>query len=222
MKSYKAPGIYSTFVPAAETVNGGRSLRRLAIVGSGQKFFTRENVDVKRSDSSIFDELENDGVIEITRVTSCPFKNGKLVYKDGKNYTSYVIKDGKIVWLPYDENENISNEYLVPAKCYKELYYDTNGSKLLMDSGLVDAQLITDRNGKVMESIVEDADYVLSVNNTEKIGTFTIENITKGELVGEYSLSETTLGYREDIIPGVRVKVIGTAIDEETGEYLFS
>lgn len=222
MKSYKAPGIYSTFVPAAETVNGGRSLRRLAIVGPGQKFFTRENVAVRRNDSAIFDELEDNGVIEITRALSCPFKNGKPIYADSKTYTSFIIKDGKIVWLPFDEEGNISNEYLVPAKCYKELYYNTKGSELLMDSGLVDVQLITDRNKKVMESVLEDADYVLSVNNTEKIGTFTVENITTGELIGEYSLSETTLEYREDIIPGVKIKVVGTAIDEETGEYLFN
>ena len=222
MKSYKAPGIYSTFVPAAETVNGGRSLRRLAIVGPGQKFFTRENVAVRRNDSAIFDELEDNGIIEITRALSCPFKNGKPIYADSKTYTSFIIKDGKIVWLPFDEEGNISSQYLVPAKCYKELYYNTKGSELLMDSGLVDVQLITDRNKKVMESVLEDADYVLSVNNTEKIGTFTIENITTGELIGEYSLSETTLEYREDIIPGVKIKVVGTAIDEETGEYLFN
>ena len=222
MKSYKAPGIYSTFVPAAETVNGGRSLRRLAIVGPGQKFFTRENVAVRRNDSAIFDELEDNGIIEITRALSCPFKNGKPIYADSKTYTSFVIKDGKIVWLPFDEEGNISNEYLVPAKCYKELYYNTKGSELLMDSGLVDVQLVVDRNKKVMESVLEDADYILSVNNVEKIGTFTIENITTGELIGEYSLSETTLEYREDIIPGVKIKVVGTAIDEETGEYLFN
>lgn len=222
MKSYKAPGIYSTFVPAAETVNGGRSLRRLAIVGPGQKFFTRENVAVRRNDSAIFDELEDNGIIEITRALSCPFKNGKPIYADSKTYTSFIIKDGKIVWLPFDEEGNISNEYLVPAKCYKELYYNTKGSELLMDSGLVDVQLVVDRNKKVMESVLEDADYILSVNNVEKIGTFTIENITTGELIGEYSLSETTLEYREDIIPGVKIKVVGTAIDEETGEYLFN
>ena len=222
MKSYKAPGIYSTFVPAAETVNGGRSLRRLAIVGPGQKFFTRENVAVRRNDSAIFDELEDNGIIEITRALSCPFKNGKPIYADSKTYTSFIVKDGKIVWLPFDEEGNISSQYLVPAKCYKELYYNTKGSELLMDNGLVDVQLITDRNEKVMESVLEDADYVLSVNNTEKIGTFTIENITTGELIGEYSLTETTMGYREDIIPGVKIKVVGTAIDEETGEYLFN
>ena len=222
MKSYKAPGIYSTFVPAAETVNGGRSLRRLAIVGPGQKFFTRENVAVRRNDSAIFDELEDNGIIEITRALSCPFKNGKPIYADSKTYTSFIVKDGKIVWLPFDEEGNISSEYLVPAKCYKELYYNTKGSELLMDNGLVDVQLITDRNEKVMESVLEDADYVLSVNNTEKIGTFTVENITTGELIGEYSLTETTLEYREDIIPGVKIKVVGTAIDEETGEYLFN
>lgn len=222
MKSYKAPGIYSTFVPAAETVNGGRSLRRLAIVGPGQKFFTRENVAVRRNDSAIFDELEDNGIIEITRALSCPFKNGKPIYADSKTYTSFIIKDGKIVWLPFDEEGNISSQYLVPAKCYKELYYNTKGSELLMDNGLVDVQLITDRNEKVMESVLEDADYVLSVNNTEKIGTFTVENITTGELIGEYSLTETTMAYREDIIPGVKIKVVGTAIDEETGEYLFN
>ena len=222
MKSYKAPGIYSTFVPAAETVNGGRSLRRLAIVGPGQKFFTRENVAVRRNDSAIFDELEDNGIIEITRALSCPFKNGKPIYADSKTYTSFIVKDGKIVWLPFDEEGNISSQYLVPAKCYKELYYNTKGSELLMDNGLVDVQLITDRNEKVMESVLEDADYVLSVNNTEKIGTFTVENITTGELIGEYSLTETTMGYREDIIPGVKIKVVGTAIDEETGEYLFN
>ena len=222
MKSYKAPGIYSTFVPAAETVNGGRSLRRLAIVGPGQKFFTRENVAVRRNDSAIFDELEDNGIIEITRALSCPFKNGKPIYADSKTYTSFIVKDGKIVWLPFDEEGNISSQYLVPAKCYKELYYNTKGSELLMDSGLVDVQLVVDRNKKVMESVLEDADYILSVNNVEKIGTLTIENITTGELIGEYSLSETTLEYREDIIPGVKIKVVGTAIDEETGEYLFN
>ena len=221
MKSYKAPGIYSTFVPAVETVNGGRALRRLAIVGSGQKFFTRENVAVRRSNSTIFDELEDDGVIEITRATSCKFKNGKLVYNDEKHYTNFIVKDGKIVWLPSDEEGNISEEYLIPARCFKELYYETEGSKILMDDGLVDIQLAKDKNGKVMETVLEDTDYVLLVNNTEKIGTFTIENITTGELIGEYNLTETTMGYREDIIPGLKIKVVGTAIDEESGEYLF-
>mgnify|MGYP003427245031 CR=1 FL=1 len=109
MKSCKAPGIYSTFLPAAWTVNCARSLRRLAIVGPGQKFFTRENVAVRRNDSAIFDELEDNGIIEITRALSCPFKNGKPIYADSKTYTSFIVKDGKIVWLPFDEEGNISS-----------------------------------------------------------------------------------------------------------------
>ena len=84
-------------MPAQETVNGGRSLRRLAIVGPGQKFFVRENVAVERSEKAIFDELENDGLIDIISASSCKIKNGKPIYTDGKIFTNYIIKDGKIV-----------------------------------------------------------------------------------------------------------------------------
>lgn len=222
MRAYKAPGIYSTFVPAQETVNGGRSLRRLAIVGPGQKFFVRENVAVERSEKAIFDELENDGLIDIVSASSCKIKNGKPVYSDGKIFTNYIIKDGKIIWLPADEDGNITDKYLIPATCYKELTnIETEGSKLLMSEGIVDAKITLDADGKAMNEVLEDANYILTVNNIDKIGTFTVANEETEELIGEYHLSETTMEYRDDIIKGVSLRVIGTAIDEETGEYLF-
>ena len=222
MRAYKAPGIYSTFVPAQETVNGGRSLRRLAIVGPGQKFFVRENVAVERSEKAIFDELENDGLIDIISASSCKIKNGKPVYADGKIFTNYIIKDGKIIWLPADEDGNITDKYLIPATCYKELTsIETEGSKLLMSEGIVDAKITLNADEKAMNEVLEDANYILTVNNTDKIGTFTVANEETEELIGEYHLSETTMEYRDDIIKGVSLRVIGTAIDEETGEYLF-
>ena len=222
MRAYKAPGIYSTFVPAQETVNSGRSLRRLAIVGPGQKFFVRENVAVERSEKAIFDELENDGLIDIISASSCKIKNGKPIYTDGKIFTNYIIKDGKIIWLPADEDGNITDKYLIPATCYKELTnIETEGSKLLMSEGIVDAKITLDADGKAMNEVLEDANYILTVNNTDKIGTFTVANEETEELIGEYHLSETTMEYRDDIIKGVSLRVIGTAIDEETGEYLF-
>lgn len=222
MRAYKAPGIYSTFVPAQEVVSGGRSLRRLAIVGPGQKFFVRENVAVERSEKAIFDELENDGLIDIISASSCKIKNGKPVYSDGEIFTNYIIKDGKVIWLPADEDGNIADKYLIPATCYKELTnIETEGSKLLMSEGIVDAKITLDADGKAMNEILEDADYVLTVNNIDKIGTFTVANEKTEELIGEYHLSDTTMEYREDIIKGVSLRVIGTAIDEETGEYLF-
>lgn len=222
MRAYKAPGIYSTFVPAQEVVNGGRSLRRLAIVGPGQKFFVRENVAVARSEKAIFDELENDGLIDIVSASSCKIKNGKPIYTDGKIFTNYIIKDGKVIWLPADEDGNITDKYLIPATCYKELTsIETEGSKLLMSEGIVDAKITLDADGKAMNEVLEDANYILTVNNIDKVGTFTVANEETEELIGEYHLSDTTMEYRDDIIKGVSLRIIGTAIDEETGEYLF-
>ena len=106
MRAYKAPGIYSTFVPAQETVNGGRSLRRLAIVGPGQKFFVRENVAVERSEKAIFDELENDGLIDIISASSCKIKNGKptIILSLLKLYFSF----SKSIFNFFNPSSNVS------------------------------------------------------------------------------------------------------------------
>ena len=235
MKTYRAPGVYSQFIPAEIQAESGAYSRKIAIVGPGQKFFTKENVAVRRSSDGVLDSLPDENIIEMMGLYDCKFTNGRFEYTDGKAYTTYKIVDDKVLWLPVDEDgvPAYTTEYLRPAKVEKVpnesaiMRYDENGnevhtvgSTMLMQDRYLSVEIDKDANGEEKISLLKDSVYVVEITNTEKAGTYTVYNETTGELVGEFLLDAGN--YRTDIIPGVRMKVCGTGLqDEESGEFLF-
>lgn len=221
MKVYKAPGVYSQFIPSVEAVNGSTPIRKMAIVGTGQKFFNVKNYPLRRSSDSIYDVLPNSDVLEITGIYSCPLSNGKLVYSNGVAYTGYKLSsDGKIEWLPINTNGEATEEYLTPARFEKSLQSDSIGSTTLMRESVTSISFQKDEDGIEKFDSVKDGEYILEVTSVESAGAFTVYNETSSELIGEYLLTDT-LDYREDIIPGLSMKVCGNILDQETGDYLF-
>ena len=235
MKTYRAPGVYSRFMPAEVQAESGAYTRKIAIVGPGQKFFTKENVAVRRSSDGVLDSLPNENIIEMMGLYDCRFTNGKFEYTDGKAYTTYKIVDDKVLWLPVDEDgiPAFSSNYLKPAKVEKIpnesaiLRYDENGnevhtvgSSMLMQDRYLSVEIDKDANGEEKISLLKDSVYVVEITSTEKAGVYTVFNETTGELVGEFLLDSGN--YRTDIIPGVKMRVAGTGLqDEESGEYIF-
>ena len=54
MKTYRAPGVYSKFIPSTEAVTGSSPIRKMAIVGTGQRFFNVSNQPIKRGNDKIY------------------------------------------------------------------------------------------------------------------------------------------------------------------------
>lgn len=235
MKTYRAPGVYSKFIPAEIQAESGAYSRKIAIVGPGQKFFTKENVAVRRSSDGVLDSLPDENIIEMMGLYDCKFTNGRFEYTDGKAYTTYKIVDDKVLWLPVDEDgvPAYTTEYLRPAKVEKIpnesaiMRYDENGnevhtvgSTMLMQDRYLSVEIDKDANGEEKIALLKDSVYVVEITSTEKAGAYSVYNETTGELVGEFLLDVGN--YRTDIIPGVRMKVAGTGLqDEESGEFLF-
>ena len=235
MKTYRAPGVYSQFIPAEIQAESGAYSRKIAIVGPGQKFFTKENVAVRRSSDGVLDSLPDENIIEMMGLYDCKFTNGRFEYTDGKAYTTYKIVDDKVLWLPVDEDgvPAYTTEYLRPAKVEKIpnessiMRYDENGnevhtvgSNMLMQDRYLSVEIDKDANGEDKIALLKDSVYVVEITNTEKAGAYSVYNETTGELVGEFLLDVGN--YRTDIIPGVRMRVAGTGLqDEESGEFLF-
>ena len=221
MKTYRAPGVYSKFIPSTEAVTGSSPIRKMAIVGTGQRFFNVSNQPIKRGNDKIYDEFDQDNVLEISGIYSCPLVNGKLAYSNGIAYTGYRLgKNGKIEWLPIATDGSALNDYLTPARFEKSVNSQSIGSEILMRESVTSVAFKTKEDGELDFTDIKDGDYILEVTSTDLAGAFTIYNETAGELIGEYLISET-LDYRDDIIPGMRVKICGTMISEISGEYLF-
>ena len=137
--------------------------------------------------------------------------------------------------MPVDEDgvPAYTTEYLRPAKVEKIpnessiMRYDENGnevhtvgSDMLMQDRYLSVEIDKDANGEEKIALLKDSVYVVEITNTEKAGAYSVYNETTGELVGEFLLDVGN--YRTDIIPGVRMKVAGTGLqDEESGEFLF-
>ena len=233
MKTYKAPGIYSHFVPAQVQAENGTLTRKIAIAGPGKKFFTEENVAIRRSSDGVLDSLPHENIIEVSGIYDCKYSNGKFEYTDGKAYTTYKIENDKILWLPVDEDGIPEvTEYLRPARIEKVqnpaaivatndgLTY-TSGSQMLMQDRYLSVEIDKDDNGIDRVDLLTNATYIFEVTNVDGAGTYTIYNSTTQELIGEYILDEG-VRYRNDIIPGVRIRVTGSGLqDEESEEYLF-
>ena len=64
MKTYRAPGVYSKFIPSTEAVTGSSPIRKMAIVGTGQRFFNVSNQPIKRGNDKIYDEFDQDNSLE--------------------------------------------------------------------------------------------------------------------------------------------------------------
>lgn len=233
MKTYKAPGIYSHFVPAQVQAENGALTRKIAIVGPGKKFFTEENVAIRRSGNGVLDSLPHKNIIEVAGIYDCKYSNGKFEYTDGKAYTTYKIENDKILWLPVDE-DGVPDviEYLRPARIEKlqnpasiistddGMTY-SSGSQMLMQDRFLSVEIDKDNNGLDRVDLLTNATYTFEVTNVDGAGTYTIFNETTQELIGEYILDQG-LTYRNDIIPGVKIRVTGNGLqDEETEEYLF-
>ena len=133
MKTYRAPGVYSKFIPSTEAVTGSSPIRKMAIVGTGQRFFNVSNQPIKRGNDKIYDEFDQDNVLEISGIYSCPLVNGKLAYSNGIAYTGYRLgKNGKIEWLPTATDGSALDDYLTPARFEKSVNSQSIGSEILM------------------------------------------------------------------------------------------
>ena len=190
MRKYKAPGTYAHFIPTQQTVNTVAPLRTMAIVGTGQQFFERENVMITRDKNSIFDKLPNKNIVEVYSVSSNPVN--ARTQSINKIYTNYRLENDCIVW-----NQLAGSEY-EPTYTMK-VGIGEEAFKSNINVTITEPEFVTTNSYKIEISFV----------GKEGEGTFIVTDNSTSQIIGEYVARE--LPYT-DIIPGISLKVSSTFV----------
>lgn len=190
MKKYRTPGAYAHFIPTESTVESSGPMRVLALVGAGQKSFTKTNVIITRQPGSIIDELPDKNILEVYSITSRPV-NSKID-SSNKYYNNYELKNDSIVW---DQLMGPQYDSEISIKMLKGS--DTFLSNIT--ALISDVDFIIDESYKIEISYVDSSD----------IGTYRVSKESTGEIIGEYLASNIP---NSDIIPGVNLTITSTFI----------
>lgn len=196
MKKYKAPGTYATFVPTQQSpVSSFDQQRILAIIGTGQQTFQRENVLIERDSKSVMDKLPDSNIVTIESVSTKPVTQKQDPSNKFFNDFTYEPGDNRIIWNQLKGSNYDPKIDLVVEK----------GNKKFANS--IEYNIIDNY------SIVTE-DYKIEITNvgTAGEGTYRVTKGSNGEIIGEYV---TALEHRTDIIPGVSLRVIGTIVYNE-------
>lgn len=202
MRKYKAPGTYAHFIPTQQTVNTVAPLRAMAIVGTGQQFFERENVMITRDKNSIFDKLPNKNIVEVYSVSSNPVN--ARTQSINKIYTNYRLENDCIIW-----NQLAGSEY-EPTYTMK-VGMGEEAFKSNINVTITEPKFVTTNSYKIEISFV----------GKEDEGTFIVTDNSTSQIIGEYVARE--LPYT-DIIPGISLKVsstfvlVGAPLDSRTSK----
>lgn len=191
MRKYKAPGTYANFVPTSQApVSSFNQQRVLAIVGTGQQTFERNNVLIERSSNSVIDKLPDSNIVAIESITTKPVSQKQDPTNKFFNDFSYNSGENSIVWKQLN---GINFDPKAELKVEK-------GSDKFIDSIEYD---IIDKNLIVTEK------YRIEITNvgTSGQGTYRVTKVNSGEIIGEYVAS---LEHHVDIIPGITMRIIGT------------
>ena len=191
MAKYKAPGAYAHFIPTESTVGSSGQLRVLALIGTGQKSFDKQNVLITRGSDSIYDQLLNDNILEVYSISSKPITN--KIDSSNRIYSHYKLKNDTIVW-----------ESLPGAQYRATLNINTgSGNPSFKNNVTVNIE---------DEELLINETYRLEIFYVEKqeIGTYIVKRESTNEVIGEYVASAGKV--HTDIIPGLSIKVTSTFI----------
>lgn len=190
MRKYKVPGAYAHFIPTENTVQTTGQIRVLALVGTGQQSFEKENVFITRKPGSIADELPDNNILEVYSVSSKPIT--KKIDTSNKTYTNYKLKNDHIVW------EQLTGPQY-DAKIETSMGKGDNGFLANISTSIIDPNFLVDEKYKLEISYVD----------RDGIGTYVVSKMSTSEVIGEYVADLT---FKDDIIPGVKLKVDSTFV----------
>lgn len=193
MRKYKAPGTYATFVPTKQTsISSFEQQRVLAIVGTGQQTFERNNVLIQRNSKSVIDTLPDSNIVSIESISTKPITQKQD--PSNKFFTDYTYNDGdnKIIWKPLKGSKFDASVKLQMGK---------GNDKFLnnIDYTILDNNLVTSE------------EYKVEITNIGVVGegTYRVTKTSTNEIIGEYI---TSIEGRDDIIPGISFAVLGTIV----------